>query len=70
MQFLTNWIGNGKTLLGFIGGIATFVLVVVNTLQDGFQFSDVEVIIAGFSALMIVLGLGHKAEKILEALKK
>ena len=70
MSFLTNWVGNGKTLLGFLGGIATFVLVIVKALQDGFQFADVEVIIAGFSALVIVLGLGHKAEKIITALKK
>ena len=70
MKFLTDWVGNGKTLLGFLGGIATFVLVVVNALQDGFQFGDVEIIVAGFSALMVILGLGHKAEKILGALKK
>ncbi len=70
MGFLTKYLGNGKTLLGWIGGIATFILIVVKSLQDGFQFGDLEIIIGGFSALLVTLGLGHKAERIIEALKK
>lgn len=70
MNKITDWVGNGKTLLGLLGGIATFVLVLTNALKDGFQLADVELIIGGFSALMIAIGLGHKAEKILTALKK
>lgn len=64
------WFDGKKTLIGIIGALATFVLVVTNTLQDGFQFADVEIILGGFSALMIAIGLAHKAEKTLEAIKK
>lgn len=70
MNKITEWLGGGKTLLAFIGGVATFALVVVNALSDGFQFPDLQVIGAGLAALLAVLGLGHKAERILEALKK
>ena len=70
MSFLTKYLGNGKTLLGWLGGLATFTLVVVKALQDGFQFSDIEVIVGGASALLATLGLAHKAEKILDGLKK
>ena len=59
-----------KTLLGIIAGIATFVLLVTNTLTDGFQMADLQTILGGFSALMVAIGLGHKAEKIETALKK
>jgi len=59
-----------KTTIGIIGGVATFVLVVVNVLQDGLQTDDVQVIMAGFSVLMIAIGLGHKAKKIEDAIKK
>ena len=65
-----NWLSGYKTIIGIIGAIATFVLVITNVLSDGFQFTDFEVIIGGFSALMIAIGLGHKASKILDALKK
>ena len=70
MGILNTWLGKGKTLLGVIGAIATFVLVVVNSLQNGFQFDDIQTIIGGASVLMIAIGLGHKAEKILSALGK
>jgi hypothetical protein len=70
MVFLSKYLGNGKTLLGWLGGIATFTLIIVKCLQDGFQFGDLEIIIGGFSALLVTLGLGHKAERILEGLKK
>ena len=62
---------NGKkTVIGVIGAVATFVLVVTQSLADGFQSGDLNIIIGGFSALMIAIGLGHKAEKIETALKK
>lgn len=70
MGAIANWFNGKKTVLGILSGTATFVLVVTSALQDGFQFTDVEVILGGFSALMIAIGLGHKAEKIIEALKK
>lgn len=65
MSKITEWLGTGKTLLGFIGAVATFILVVVNALSDGLQWqADVSTIGAGLSALLIVLGLGHKLEKL------
>lgn len=64
------WFDGKKTIIGIVGAVATFVLVVTNTLQDGFQFADIHTILGGFSVLMIAIGLGHKAEKILEAVKK
>ena len=70
MGKLTEWLGSGKTLLGFLGAFATLILVVVNTLNDGFQWGDIQTIGAGISALLVTIGLGHKAEKILTALKK
>lgn len=71
MGKLNEWLGSGKTLLGFIGGVATFVLVVVNALSDGIQWqADLQTIGTGFAVLMSVLGLAHKAEKILGFLKK
>ena len=65
MGKLNEWLGSGKTMLGFLGAVATFVLVVVNALSDGLQWqADVQTIGAGLSALLIVLGLGHKLEKL------
>ena len=71
MGKINEWLGSGKTLLGFIGGVATFVLVVVTALSDGLQWqADLQTIGAGLSALLVVLGLAHKAERILGFLKK
>lgn len=64
MGKITEWLGKGKTLLAFIGAVATFVLVVVNTLQDGFKFDDLQIIGGGLSVLLGFLGLGHKLEKL------
>ena len=65
-----NWANGYKTVSGIAAGIAAFSLVVTKSLSDGFQFTDVEVILAGVSALLIAIGLGSKAERILAALKK
>lgn len=70
MGAIASWFDGKKTLIGIIGGVATFVLLVTNALQDGFQYADIQIILGGFSALLIAIGLGHKAEKILEAVKK
>lgn len=59
-----------KTIIGIVGAIATFVLVICTSLADGFQFVDVEIIMGGFSALLVAIGLAHKAVKIETALKK
>lgn len=59
-----------KTLIGSVAAVATFVLFVCGVLSDGFQFADIEGIGTAFSAMMIALGLGHKAAKIEAAIKK
>lgn len=59
-----------KSIIGCIGAIAAFVLLCTNQLSDGFQFSDVEALLTGFSALMLALGLTGKAIEIQTALKK
>jgi len=70
MGAIAGWFDGKKSIIGILSGIATFVLVVTQALQDGFQFSDVEVILGGFAVLMTAIGLAHKAEKIMTALKK
>lgn len=70
MEKIFGFLSGYKTLIGLVGAVASFVLLVCNQLVDGFQFADVEIILAGFSALMVALGLGHKAIKIENALKK
>ena len=59
-----------KSVIGCISAIATFVLVVCTALSDGFQLGDATVIIGGFSALMLAIGLTGKAIDIQNSLKK
>lgn len=59
-----------KSIIGTVGAIATFILLTCNQLADGFQFADVEVIMAGFSAMMLAIGLTGKAIAIENSLKK
>lgn len=61
---INEFLNGKKTLIGIIGGVATFILVVVNALSNGFQPDDMQVISGGFSALMIAIGITHKVEKI------
>ena len=70
MNKLFGWLSGYKTIIGIVSGIATFILLVCNSLADGLQSSDFEVIIGGFSVLMVAIGLGHKALKIETLLKK
>lgn len=70
MNKLFGFLDGYKTVIGIIGSIAAFVVLVCNQLGDGFQFTDVQTILTGFSALMVAIGLGHKAAKIEELLKK
>lgn len=67
---MLNWANGYKTIAGIVGGIATFVLVVINALSDGFQPADFTVILGGLSVLLGVVGLASKAERILSFLKK
>lgn len=70
MEKLFGWLSGYKTIIGTIGAVATFVLVVCNALLDGVQYADLQTIIGAFSALMIAIGLGHKAAKIESIIKK
>lgn len=70
IEFVNKQLNGFKTVIGIIAGVATFILLVCNQLSDGFQVADVEVIAGGFSALMVAIGLTHKAQKIENALKK
>lgn len=45
-----------KSIIGCIGAVAAFIVLVCNQLGDGFQFQDVETILAGFSAMMLAIG--------------
>ena len=65
-----NFLKGYKSIIGCIGAIATFVVVVCTALADGFQMGDIAVIMGGFSALMLALGLTGKAIAIESALKK
>lgn len=73
-MFIFDWINKfldgKKTAIGLIGAVATFVMVVIECLMDGFAYSDVQIIVGAFSALMVAIGLGHKAAKIEEMAKK
>jgi hypothetical protein len=67
---ILNMLKGYKSIIGCVAAIATFVLLVCNQLADGFQFSDVQNIMGGFSALMLALGLTGKAIDIQNSLKK
>lgn len=67
---MLNWANGYKTVAGIVSAVATFLLVVINALNDGFQPADFQVILGGVSALLIAVGLASKAERILNFLKK
>lgn len=55
MDILT--LGKGtRSIIGLVGAVATFVVLICNQLSDGFQLTDVQNILAGFSALMLAIG--------------
>lgn len=64
-------LGKGfKSILGCVGAFATYLMVIVNTLSDGFQMKDIETLIAATSALLLAWGLTGKAIAIENSLKK
>lgn len=67
---ILNFLKGYKSVIGCIGAIAAFITLVCAQLGDGFQISDVEPILVGFSAMMLALGLTGKAIDIQNALKK
>ena len=55
MDILT--LGKGsRSIIGIVGAVATFVVLVCNQFADGIQLSDIQNILAGFSALMLAIG--------------
>lgn len=65
-----NMLKGKKSIIGCIGAISAFVVLACSKLGDGFQFSDIEAILTGFSALMLAIGLTGKAIDIQNTLKK
>jgi hypothetical protein len=50
-------LGKGsRSIIGLVGAVATFIVLVCNQLGDGFQVSDLQSLLAGFSALMLAIG--------------
>ena len=55
MDILT--LGKGwRSIVGIVGAIATFIVVIANALADGIQTCDIQIILGGFSALMLAIG--------------
>lgn len=55
MDILT--LGKGsRSIIGLVGAVATFIVVVTTALSDGFQLADATIILGGFSALMLAIG--------------
>ena len=68
-----NWLTGYKTIIGCIGAVAAFIVLVCAQLADGFQMADVQPILVGFSAMMVAVGLGAKVtniQKAIDTLKK
>lgn len=59
-----------KSVIGCVGAIATFIVVVCTALADGFQMGDTTVILAGFSAMMLALGWTGKLQNMEKAAGK
>ncbi len=59
-----------KTLIAIMAGLGAFLTAVAQTLADGFQLSDIQLILGAFAALMAVIGIGDKANRILKGLGK
>jgi hypothetical protein len=59
-----------KSIIGCIGAVATFVVLVCTALADGFQLGDATVIMGGFSAMMLAIGWTGKLAGMETAVKK
>lgn len=68
--WINNFLNGKKTIIGIVSGVGAFLTLLATTLGDGFQAADLQILLTGFSALMVAVGLGHKASKILDFLKK
>jgi len=59
-----------RSIIGCIGAVASFIALVATQLIDGFQLTDVQVILAGFSALALAIGWTGKLTNLEETVKK
>ncbi len=66
-----NKILNGKkTVIAGIAAVANAVHLIAQSLADGFQTGDLNIIGTQIVVVMGIIGLGHKAKKIEDLLKK
>lgn len=65
-----NFLKGSRSVIGCVGAVAAFVVLVCKQLGDGFQIADIEAILVGFSAMMLAIGLTGKAIAIENAAKK
>ena len=61
---INSFLDGKKSVLGVIGATGTLLVVVFNSLSDGFQVADLQVLIGAASAWLLAVGLTHKAIKI------
>ena len=69
MDILNFWKGS-KSVIGVIGAIAAFVVLITTQLSDGFQVTDIQAILAGFSAMMLAIGWTGKLANLENESKK
>lgn len=65
---INKWLDGKKSLIGGIASGLTTVGAFFLSLQDGFQTADLVSLGSGVAATMAILGLGGKAQKIIDAL--
>ena len=53
-----------KSIIGCVGAVATFIVVICTALADGFQLADATVVMAGFSAMMLAIGWTGKLQNL------
>lgn len=67
---MLNFLKGYKSKIGCVGAIATFIALVSSQLVDGFQLSDAQPIMLGFSALMLAIGWTGKLVGMEKTVKK
>ena len=70
MTFIQNWLDGKKTLIGGISALLTGLAAFLNSLGDGLQFADLSILGGTIATFLVVIGLGHKLEKVSKLLGK
>lgn len=70
MGDLFKFLDGYKLKIGMLGATATLVAELCKLLADGFQVTDLNAMLASFSAYMVVIGAGHKLVKMEDSIKK